>query len=102
MTYITPILEGSKMAEKEKETAGPPKYKGPADRMAAARAAKSSGPRSTVNLDDRQKFALRTMQQARSGLKTARDGLLAGYDVPADLIDACSKINASVGKMLFD
>lgn len=72
------------------------------DRMAKARAARKSGPRSTVELDDRQKFALRTMQQARSGLKSAQDGLKDGFPVPADLIDACSKINAAIGKMLFE
>ncbi len=72
------------------------------DRMAVARAARGQNPRPTVKLDDRQKFALRTMQQARSGLKSAQGGLKDGFPVPADLIDACSKINAAIGKMLFE
>lgn len=90
------------MAEKTEGSGTGASGRGAKDRMAAARAARSSGPRSTADLDDRQKFALRTMQQARSALKKAQDGLVAGWECPADLIDACSKISAAVGKMLFD
>ena len=75
---------------------------GATERMAKARAAKGKGPRVAVDLDDRQRFALRTMQAARSSIKTAQDGLKAGWEVPADLIDACAKINGAVGKMLFE
>lgn len=90
------------MAETKAVAANAEKHRQAVDRMAAARAARGSGQSPNVNLDDRQKFALATMQRARSNLKTAQDGLKAGWGTPAELIDACSRINAAVGKMLFD
>lgn len=72
------------------------------DRMAAARAGRKGGRSSSENLSEREKFALRQMQGARSAIQKAQKGLSQGYPVPADLIDACAKINAAVGRMLFD
>ncbi len=90
------------MAKETTGGSGSPSNAGSNDKMSAARAAKGKGPRSTANLDDRQKFALRQMQGARSSLKKAQDALNAGWEPNTDLITACANITASVGKMLFD
>jgi len=72
------------------------------DRMAAARAARSGGKSRTAGLSDREKYALRQIQSARSGLKKAQDGLIAGFAVPAEVLEACGQVSSAVGRMLFD
>ncbi len=90
------------MAKATSNGGGSSSNAGAGDRMAAAREARGKGPMATVTLDDRQKFALRQLQGARSSLKKAQDALKNGWEPNASLIQACADITSSVGKMLFD
>jgi len=90
------------MANEAKTQAAATGTAGGGDRMAAARAARAGGRRASVNLNPNQKYALRTIQQARSALKRAQDNLVLGMAIPAELIDACGKVNTAVGSMIFD
>lgn len=71
------------------------------DSMAAARAARRTRKKSRP-MNDKEKFAKRTIQQARSALAKLQVALENGNEVPSAVISACANITAAAGAMLFD